>query len=97
MNDPHSMSADLQREIERIQAWQPLTVEDEQKWSQGPLGPREDIYAVWSGDGEVLYFDGDDNPLEPGWVLRILRGTDVRPTPTEDLLNHEWMKARAAK
>ena len=54
---------------------------------------REQILeTVWGYD-----FGGDDNVLEPGWVLRILRGEDARPAPTEDLLNHEWMQARNAK
>lgn len=91
------MDPALAARIEAISKWKPLTADDEHVWSQGPLGPREGIYAVWTGDGEVQYFDGADNPLEPGWVLRTLRGTDARPTPTEDLLNHEWMKARKVK
>lgn len=89
-----AMDPALEARIEAILKWKMLSGDDEQVWSQGPLGPREDIYAVWTGDGEVLYFDGDDNPLEPGWVLRILRGTAARPTPSEELLNHEWMQAR---
>jgi hypothetical protein len=81
--------------IKRILAMKPLTSEDEHVWSMGPLGSRAGIYAVWD-DGNAVYFDGDDNVLEPGWVLRILRGEDAaRPTPTEELLNHEWMAARA--
>jgi hypothetical protein len=80
--------------IKRILAMKPLTAEDENTWSMGPLGSRAGIYAVWD-DGNAVYFDGDDNVLEPGWVLRILRGEDARLTPTADLLNHEWMTARA--
>jgi hypothetical protein len=82
--------------VKRILAMKPLTAEDEQVFSEGPLGAREDIYAVWD-DGYAVYYDGDDNPLEPGWVLRILRGTDARPIPIDELLGHEWMQARKAK
>lgn len=91
------MDPALAARIAEIEKWRRLSKDDEHVWSQGPIGPREGIYAVWTGDGDVLYFDGDDNLLEPGWVLRILRGTDAVPTPTEELLNHEWMKARRAK
>lgn len=79
--------------IKRILAMVRVTKDEEHIWNQGPLGPREDIYAVWD-DGNAVYYDGDDNVLEPGWVLRILRGTDAIPLATEELLNHEWMRAR---
>ena len=79
--------------LARILAMKRLTVEEERTWSMGPIGPREGIYAVWD-DGWAVYYDGDDNPLEPGWVLRILRGTDVIPVPVEDMEQHEWMQAR---
>jgi hypothetical protein len=79
--------------IKRILAMKPLTPDDERTFSMGPLGPREDIYAVWD-DGNAVYFDGDDNVLEPGWVLRILRGTNVIPAERTDMMEHPWMVAR---
>jgi hypothetical protein len=93
------MTTDIPRRIEddprvkRILAMKPLTAEDERIWNMGPIGPREDIYAVWD-DGYAVYYDGNDNPLEPGWVLRILRGTDVIPARPEVVAEHPWMQAR---
>lgn len=82
--------------IKRILAMVRVTADEERVWNMGPIGPREDIYAVWD-DGNAVYHDGNDNVLEPGWVLRILHGTDAIPLAIEDTLNHEWMKARGAK
>lgn len=80
-------------QVARYRAMRMLTADEERMACMGPMGPREHCGAIVDGDN-LIYIDGDGNPLEPGWVLRVLRGTDARPMHPLEAKDHPWMRDR---
>lgn len=70
-----------------------ITDEEEATWAMWPIGDRARISALMFPD-QIVYVDGEGNPLEPGWVLRQLRGQDAEPAAPAWARpeGHPWME-----
>jgi hypothetical protein len=84
-------------QIARFAAMREMTREEEAQWLMPPFGPRAEIGAIVDGD-HIIYTDGQGNPLEPGWVLAILRGGEIPPPGPRTVIGamqHPWMRPLA--
>jgi hypothetical protein len=96
MNDVVNLDEQrLKKHVERLQRFRELTPEQLADWSMPPVNDRAGITALTDGEN-VVYVDGQGNPLEPGWVVRILRGDDLgSPLGRAQVEAHPWMQARS--
>lgn len=77
----------------RLLTLRELTRQEEADWNMGPIGPRDEIGCIVDGD-HLVYVDGQGNPLEPGWVLSVLRGGPRTEITPREARQHPWMPQR---